>query len=104
MNRGLLTLIVAMSAVFLGCSSSPDPHESYCLGWATPMDPFESRDLINSSIEMMKQNPDTPLSVVNLTYKDWVDFHELMLSGEISLDESKRISELLSGICGEVLK
>jgi hypothetical protein len=105
MIQRFILIGVVLGTFTAGCSAVPDPLENYCLGWTTSMDPFKSRDLVNSSIDMMKQTPNTPvLGMRGLTYKDWVEFHELMMSGDRSLDEAKQISELLSGICVEVLK
>ena len=60
---------------------------------------------MNSAIEMMKKTPEqTVFGGPGFLYKDWVDFHELMIGDGITLDERKRVSKLLSDLCSDVLK
>ncbi len=54
---------------------------------------------------MMKKTPEqTVFGGPGFLYKDWVDFHELMIGDGSSLDERKQVSKLLSDFCSDVLK
>ena len=88
------------------CSLSLDPVKRYCVGFSTSSnDPIKNLELINSAIEMMKKTPEqTVFGGPGFLYKDWVDFHELMIGDGITLDERKRVSKLLSDLCSDVLK
>ena len=84
-----------------------DPVERYSFGWTQSTDPFKSRDLINSGIEMRKETPrKSVFGGEGFLYKDWVELHELMMGKDtnITLDERKEISSLLSSMCEEILK
>jgi hypothetical protein len=101
-----LFFVILVTFSLNSCSSSSDPIKRYCIGFSTSSnDPIKNLELINSAIEMMKKTPEqTVFGGPGFLYKDWVDFHELMIGDGSSLDERKQVSKLLSDFCSDVLK
>jgi hypothetical protein len=98
-----LTLVLLLLCISTGCALSVDPIKTYCIGWTGKGDAIKSIELVNSAIEMMKSSPNKSVfGGEGFLYKDWVEFHELMISGDITLDERKQISKLLSNFCSEL--
>jgi hypothetical protein len=101
-----LILLIFSITLLTSCSLSMDPVKRYCVGFSTSgNDPWKNVELINSAIDMMKQNPEKSVfGGSGFLYKDWVEFHELIFKSDISLDEKKQVSKLLGDFCSDVLK
>jgi hypothetical protein len=100
--------LIAIFSIFLltSCSLSVDPVKRYCVGFSTSgNDPQKNVELMNSAIDMMKRNPERSVfGGEGFLYSDWVEFHELIFKGNVSLEEKKQVAKLLSDFCSDVLK